>query len=556
MSLGLRFLLAISLLVALISVGLSFAVRRAWHSAEQQQFEQQFEVATERLRAQLEREVADLPAKLGPLCAHGEMVNSALVDLEAGRGRVPTDREYPLSALATETQKTFGFDEFVMFTNTGKVLGAHDTALVGSTQPSLALLRASSERARLETHAGQTQLGAHCVKLSGGFGVGLRATRRFASILEQVASTQGLHLALTRSQDPATRVFTLSQLPGTEIFAWPKRDAFNAAITELNGTILRWGAGTLALSLLLGFLFARRLAEPMEALSKQAGLLLTGEPKPIEARGGKELKQFAESFNRALRDLSELRRRLAASERIAAQREIARRVAHEIKNPLAPIRAAMETLRRLRRRNDPAFEAYFDEASQTVLEEVTRIANIVNEFTRFARLPPPNPQEVELGGIIRSAVGLHRGEATPIDVDCDAPVVLRADKDQLMQVITNLLQNALDAVREQPDGRVWVSACEQWDDPAAPGDAERAWVRLSIEDNGPGIPVEVSARLFSPYVTSKPGGTGLGLSIVQHIVVEHGGAIDSEDRPAGTRFVVRLPVTGPVLAPDSRTAAL
>src|SRR5579863_6829779 len=96
-----------------------------------------------------------------------------------------------------------------------------------------------------------------------------------------------------------------------------------------------------------------------------------------------------------LEDLAGMRRRLAATTRVAAWREVARRVAHEVKNPLAPIRAAVETLRRLRARNDPEFDAYFDEATRTVLDEVHRIANIVTEFTRFARLSPLRPQTVD-----------------------------------------------------------------------------------------------------------------------------------------------------------------
>src|SRR6185369_3233751 len=107
--------------------------------------------------------------------------------------------------------------------------------------------------------------------------------------------------------------------------------------------------------------------------------------------GGRELEELAAAFNQTIADLVQLRKRLATTERIAARREIGRRVAHEIKNPLAPIRAAVETLRRLRARDDPAFDDYFDEATRTVLSEVFRITNIVTEFTRFARLPAPAP---------------------------------------------------------------------------------------------------------------------------------------------------------------------
>src|SRR6185436_18415212 len=119
------------------------------------------------------------------------------------------------------------------------------------------------------------------------------------------------------------------------------------------------------------------------------------------------LEQLAEAFNQTISDLTAMRKRLAATERIAARREIARRVAHEIKNPLAPIRAAVETLCRLRVRNDPAFDEYFDEATRTVLDEVARISNIVSEFTRFARLPPPNPAPMDLGEAAKKVVNLH-----------------------------------------------------------------------------------------------------------------------------------------------------
>src|SRR5207248_9015248 len=137
-------------------------------------------------------------------------------------------------------------------------------------------------------------------------------------------------------------------------------------------------------------------AEPIVSLAEQARRVVIGDPVPIEGRGGRELEQLAQSFNRTIADLAALRKRLAATERIAARREIARQVAHEIKNPLAPIRAAVETLRRLRARSDPAFDDYFDEATRTVLDEVYRITKIVSEFTEFARLPAPQPAAVKL----------------------------------------------------------------------------------------------------------------------------------------------------------------
>ena len=245
-----------------------------------------------------------------------------------------------------------------------------------------------------------------------------------------------------------------------------------------------------------------------------------------------------------------MRQRLAVSERIAAQREVARQIAHEIKNPLAPIRAAMETLRRLRAREDPAFDEYFEEATATVLEEVHRIANIVTEFTRFARLPPPNPEPVDLVGVAKGVVTLHArsteatgpqaGPRVELVSDPGLPMV-RADKDQIVQVLTNLVQNGLDAASAvRPDPRVLVTV----------GPLEKERVRIVVRDNGPGVSDEMMPRLFTPYATTKEKGTGLGLAIVQRIVFEHGGDISyRKPTKGGAAFEIWLPVAGPPMPP-------
>ena len=217
------------------------------------------------------------------------------------------------------------------------------------------------------------------------------------------------------------------------------------------------------------------------------------------------------------------------------------RAGDEIKNPLAPIRAAIETLRRLRARQDPAFDEYFGEATRTVLDEVRRISNIVSEFTRFARLPPPAPAPMDLVEAARSVVKLHESQSAPVALTGDARVELVADKDQMVQVLTNLVQNALDAVKTTPDGRVCVDVKR---------DGDRA--RLTVSDNGPGFDPEVAARLFEPYLTTKAEGTGLGLAIVERIVVEHGGDIGLERAVSrGATLAISLPLEGPTLLPDA-----
>jgi nitrogen fixation/metabolism regulation signal transduction histidine kinase len=241
-----------------------------------------------------------------------------------------------------------------------------------------------------------------------------------------------------------------------------------------------------------------------------------------------------------LEDLAAMRRRLAATTRVAAWREVARRVAHEVKNPLAPIRAAVETLRRLRARNDPEFDAYFDEATRTVLDEVHRIANIVTEFTRFARLPAPQPQDVDVMDLARQVVRLHEaGTKAKVQVVVErVPPVVRADRDQIVQVLTNLVQNALDAVDDQGSaGEVRVVV----------GSEGAELVTVTVSDNGPGIAPEIAARLFEPYATTKEHGTGLGLAIAQRIAIEHNGELSyvSTSPRSGASFRLVLPVEGP-----------
>jgi nitrogen fixation/metabolism regulation signal transduction histidine kinase len=216
-------------------------------------------------------------------------------------------------------------------------------------------------------------------------------------------------------------------------------------------------------------------------------------------------------------------------------------VAHEIKNPLAPIRAAVETLRRLRARNDPAFDEYFDEATRTVLDEVQRITRIVSEFTEFARLPAPNPAPLSVVDTLRAQAALHGNSGAQVEFTSSPCPALNADRDQLVQLCSNLIQNAQYAAESQParDGhppRVTVDV--------RPSGADK--VRIVVSDNGPGLSPEMRARLFEPYASNKPNGTGLGLAIAQRIVIEHGGEIAYSERPGGgATFSVELPVAGP-----------
>ncbi len=293
-------------------------------------------------------------------------------------------------------------------------------------------------------------------------------------------------------------------------------------------------------------LLARSIGRPLSDLAQEAGKVAAGDAQPIVVRGSGEVRDLGLAFDRMIKDLAVTRRRLAAASRVAAWREVARRVAHEVKNPLAPIRAAVETLRRLRAREDPRFDEYFDEATRTVLDEVHRISNIVTEFTRFARLPQPRPVDMDVEDVARHIIQMHKaaaGETHLAHVTQRRAPAIRADRDQVIQVLTNLVQNALDAVKNVPNGAVTLTT-----------DTDGHYVSFAVADNGSGIAPEFAGRLFEPYATTKSTGTGLGLAIAQRIAYEHNGELSYVGPSANGRgavFRLVLPVEGPPPASET-----
>jgi two-component system nitrogen regulation sensor histidine kinase NtrY len=224
---------------------------------------------------------------------------------------------------------------------------------------------------------------------------------------------------------------------------------------------------------------------------------------------------------------------LLAAQRKAAWAEIARRIAHEIKNPLTPIRLSAERLRRKYRaqiEHDPeAFEA----STETIVRQVDNIGRLINEFSAFARMPAPVFTSESAGELIRQAVHLQKGARPQIKFETELPahdVSLYCDARQVAQALTNLLQNAVDSVLERreeegetgPPGWIMVRLSET-----------RENVLIEVHDNGRGLPEEPLERLTEPYVTTRERGTGLGLAIVKKIMAEHGGDVMLSHRTGG-----------------------
>jgi len=234
--------------------------------------------------------------------------------------------------------------------------------------------------------------------------------------------------------------------------------------------------------------------------------------------------------------------RLLQAQRDAAWGEVARRLAHEIKNPLTPIQLAAERVqRRFGGSLGPEDAQVLERATSTIVNQVETLKRMVNAFSEYARSPEMHVAAFDLNSLVAEVAELFRpvGSTVEIVVRLDPAVgAVEADRGRIRQVLNNLLTNALEALEGQPGARVEV-ATEQ----VARDSGRAPQTAIVVSDNGPGFARELLPRIFDPYVTSKPRGTGLGLAIVKKIVEEHGGSIDADNRPeGGGRVRVMLPV--------------
>lgn len=329
----------------------------------------------------------------------------------------------------------------------------------------------------------------------------------------------------------------------------PAHQAFEPMVLTIIGALLLGGAVATALAVLL----APAVAKPIRAAMEAADRIAAGTRSvQIDTEAGGEAGRLVQAFNRMARELDAAESRLRRAERLAAWRDIARQMAHEIKNPLTPIQMAVELLRKAKARNLEGFDELFDEQTTIVLEEVARLRRLVENFSRFARAPKPMPSPMEVSSLVEHVVSMHAHGEAEVTGEAEAHLPsIRADREQLTQVLVNLVQNAVFASAQRA-GRAPNKG------PAAVHVSARrdgARVVISVEDNGSGIDASVRDQLFEPYVTTKKGqgGTGLGLAIAWRIVHEHDGALTVETSPEGTRFDIALPIAGPTRSESNTT---
>jgi two-component system, NtrC family, nitrogen regulation sensor histidine kinase NtrY len=298
------------------------------------------------------------------------------------------------------------------------------------------------------------------------------------------------------------------------------------------------GGGGILLAILLSSWAAARVTRPVEQLVRAAQNVAAGNWNTrVEAPGADEISQLAESFNRMTAELLSQRERLVQAERVAAWRELARRLAHELKNPLFPLQLTVENLVRARQQSPQQFEEVFRESSRTLLAEISNLKAIISRFSEFSKMPHPELQTVAVNDLLRAVAQLFQAQLQapgrePITCRLDldeslAPIA--ADPELLHRALSNLVLNAMDAM---PNGGTLTLRSRRDD----------GTVTIEVADTGSGLTREECERIFTPYYTSKQHGTGLGLAIVQSVVSDHGGRISVRSEPGqGTTFVIELP---------------
>ncbi|HEU5457047.1 MAG TPA: ATP-binding protein [Terracidiphilus sp.] len=285
---------------------------------------------------------------------------------------------------------------------------------------------------------------------------------------------------------------------------------------------------------------AARVSRPIEQLARAAEEVAGGNLETnVPVHGHDEVSVLAASFNHMTAELASQRERLVQSERFSAWRELARRLAHELKNPLFPLQLTVENMVRARELSPEEFDEVFRESATTLTAEIANLKTIIGRFSDFSKMPRPEIQRIDAKEVVERVRSLYATTAALREAKIEfqwevapEPMPLDADPELLHRALSNLVLNAMDAM---PEGGVLKLSANPHDDK----------VEMRVSDTGTGLTTEECERLFTPYYTTKQHGTGLGLAIVQSVVADHAGTIAVESRAGGgATFIITLPKAG------------
>ena len=347
----------------------------------------------------------------------------------------------------------------------------------------------------------------------------------------------------TPNQSSPNQSAANQQLMGVLLVGSSRRPLIELQRRVISTAMLVGGIGILV-AVLASLWFAARVTRPVVSLAEAARRVAAGDlGAKVEVESSDELGELAASFNRMTEDLAQQKDRTLQAERVAAWRELARRLAHELKNPLFPLQVTVENLMRAKQKAPEMFEEVFHEGTATLLAEINNLKTIIARFSEFSRMPQPQRQPTQTNDVVRSVLRVFHAQLRVNDKEknqiavhtelADALPEISADPDLLHRALQNLVLNAIDAM---PQGGELTIRTESLGNR----------VEISVSDTGSGLTQEECGRLFTPYYTTKQHGTGLGLAIVQSVVSDHGGKISVEStKEKGTTFRIELPCDFP-----------
>lgn len=295
----------------------------------------------------------------------------------------------------------------------------------------------------------------------------------------------------------------------------------------------------LLLSVIIAFFISNHVTRPLQIIRDSISKLSIGKSnKKISWNRRDEIGQLIKEYNRMIDELAVSAELLAKSERESAWREMARQVAHEIKNPLTPMRLHVQYLQRAWKDNADNWDQRLDSFTKSMVEQIDNLTVIASEFSDFAKMPQANNEKIDLREFIPSVLDLYKGfENVNIHISMpndQQPVFILVDRNQLLRVFNNLIKNAIQAYQKRETANIYI-LCQR----------DEGFVRLQIKDHGVGIPDELKKNIFQPYFTTKSSGMGLGLAMVKSIITSFDGHISFESNHGkGTSFIIRLPDKG------------
>src|SRR6516162_5033296 len=388
---------------------------------------------------------------------------------------------------------------------------------------------------------------------------------QFQSLIEQIQRQKGAETVVKTiewSNDPASaETFHAMPLTGrnNELLGVLLLGSPSKELVLLKRQILKTAAlvatAAILIALLLTWWVSRRITRPVEELADGARDVASGSwDTQIDVKGSDEIGQLATAFNDMTRTLASQKEKLVQTERVAAWRELARRLAHELRNPLFPLQITVENLQRARQLAQAQFQEVFNEATATLKAELANLNTIIGRFSDFSKMPAPQLTQVNVNESLRNAVRLFEPQFTALGKPAittesflsESLPEIDADPELLHRAFQNLVLNALDAM---PAGGALTLRTSDSEDT----------VRIEVSDSGKGLTPEECSRLFTPYYTTKQLGTGLGLAIVQSVVSDHHGTISiSSEEGRGATFRIDLPKrqAGVILKEKEKVAPL